>query len=122
MILITKDISTKAESFSKTFEEIFVDISTTALLAFVVLYTFFFSSSERSFLGRLAVFVILIITISHLYDKIVQKIRNILGNKKTSVDSIASASWECNLFGFPKHWRHGSIAWIFGFHSIALRG
>lgn len=82
---VTKDISEKTESVPKTFEEVFVDILTTALLAFVILYTFFFSPSEKAFLDGLVVLVFFIITIGRFYDRIVQQVRNVSNEKRRAL-------------------------------------
>jgi len=82
---ITRDISEKTGNVSNTFEEVFVDISTTALLVVVILYTFFFSSSEKAFLGGLVVLVFLITTIGRFHDKLIQQVRNASNEKRRAL-------------------------------------
>ena len=74
----------KTGSTPKTFEEIFIDLSITALLSFILLYTFFFSPSEKVFFLGLIIIVLIIATISRFYDLICQHLKR-LSKKSQSV-------------------------------------
>jgi len=79
---VTRDISEKTESTPKTFEEVFVDLSTTALLTLIILYTFFFSQSGKAFLSGIIILVLLTVIISRFYEGIVQHLKELPKEKK----------------------------------------